>query len=349
MHRIEQTACDLLAQGQVFVVATIVRHEGATPRIAGSKMIITREGQGIGTIGGGLLEAEAMARARRLIEQRQSELMHFDLTGDLVTTMDMICGGSVDVLLDRISPTGVNVDLFNQWQQIQENNLRGCLVTVAQHTGDAFYRTTHCLITLDGKIAGSFPLGQPAMEKVSTKARTANRIESLWFEEALVMIEPPAKVSAAYLFGAGHVARPTAYIAAMAGFQVWVLDDRVSFATPERFLGAHQVSVLDGFDRAFDDLPVASDSYVIIFTRGHLHDKIVLAQALSTDAGYIGMIGSRRKRDAIYDALRAEGVPQTQIERVHCPIGLAIGAETPEEIAISIVSEMILKRSQKMP
>ena len=100
---------------------------------------------------------------------------------------------------------------------------------------------------------------------------------------------------------------------------------------PEHFPGAHQVSVLDSFDRAFDDLSVDSDSYVIILTRGHLHDKFVLAQALSTDAGYIGMIGSRRKRDAIYDALRAEGVSQSQIDRVHCPIGLAIGAETPRK------------------
>ena len=235
MHLIEQTACDLLTQGQVFVLATIVRHEGATPRIAGSKMIITPEGQGIGTIGGGLLEAEAMSRARRLIGQGQSELMHFDLSGDLVTTTDMVCGGSVDVLLACVSPTAVNVDLFCRWRRIHENDRRGCLVTVAQPDNGALYRTTHCLATVDGKIAGRFPLGRSAMERVLTTTRTANRIESLWFEEALVVVEPPARVSAAYLFGGGHVARPTAYIAAMVGFQVWVLDDRVSYAKPGTF------------------------------------------------------------------------------------------------------------------
>jgi xanthine dehydrogenase accessory factor len=135
----------------------------------------------------------------------------------------------------------------------------------------------------------------------------------------------------------------------MVGFRVWVLDDREAFANPERFPDAHQLKVLDGFERAFEDLEVTADSYVIIFTRGHLHDKIVLTRALATDAGYIGMIGSRRKRNAIYDALRAEGIPQAEIERVHCPIGLAIGAETPEEIAVSIVAEMISHRSKKKP
>ena len=152
-----------------------------------------------------------------------------------------------------------------------------------------------------------------------------------------------------FIFGAGHVAQPTARLAAMVGFQVWVLDDRKDYVHPERFPEAHRVTVLDSFDQAFTDLEVTEASYVIIFTHGHLHDKIVLAQALGTDAGYIGMIASRRKRNTIYDALRAEGVSQLQIDRVHSPIGLAIGAETPEEIAVSIVAEMILQRSQRMP
>jgi xanthine dehydrogenase accessory factor len=192
-------------------------------------------------------------------------------------------------------------------------------------------------------------LGRSVLKKVLTTAQTATRIQTLWFEKALVVVEPSASVSTAYLFGAGHVAQPTAHLAAMVGFQVWVLDDRKDYVNPERFPEAHRVRLLDSFERAFTDLAITSDSYVIIFTHGHLHDKIVLAQALATDAGYIGMIASRRKRNTIYDALRAEGVHQTQIDRVHSPIGLAIGAETPEEIAVSIVAEMILQRSQRMP
>ncbi len=349
MHLIEQNACDLLAQGQIFVLATIVRHEGATPRTAGSKMIVTREGRGIGTIGGGALEAAVMVRACQLIKQEQSEVMHFDLSGDVITAKDMICGGRADVLLDCVLPTPVNRDIFGQWQQFLEKNRQGCLVTVALKTNYTLFRTIHSLVRYDGKIEGPFPLGRSVLEKVLATAHAATRIQTLWFEKALVVVEPSASVSTAYLFGAGHLAQPTARLAALVGFQVWVLDDRKDYVHPERFPEAHRLTVLDSFEQAFTDLEVTADSYVIIFTHGHLHDKIVLAQALATDAGYIGMIASRRKRNTIYDALRAEGVHQSQIDRVHSPIGLAIGAETPEEIAVSIVAEMILQRSQQMP
>ena len=349
MHLIEQTACELLAQGQIFVLATIFRHEGATPRTAGSKMIVTREGRGIGTIGGGSLEAAVMVRATQLIKREQSEVMHFDLSGDVITAKDMICGGSADVLLACVLPTPVNRDLFGQWQQVLEKNRQGCLVTVALQTSDTLYRTTLCLVMSQEKMIGPVPLDRSVLKKVLTTAQTATRIQTLWFEKALVLVEPSVRFTTAYLFGAGHVAQPTAHLAAMVGFQVWVLDDRKDYVNPERFPEAHRVRLLDSFERAFTDLAITSDSYVIIFTHGHLHDKIVLAQALATDAGYIGMIASRRKRNTIYDALRAEGVHQTQIDRVHSPIGLAIGAETPEEIAVSIVAEMILQRSQRMP
>ena len=349
MHLIEQSACELLAQGQIFVLATIVRHEGATPRTAGSKMIVTRDGRGIGTIGGGSLEATVMVRATQLIEREQSEVMHFDLSGDVITAKDMICGGSADVLLACVLPTPANRDLLGQWQQVLEKNRQGCLVTAALQTSDTLYRTSHCLVMSQEKMIGPVPLGRSVLEKVLTTAQAASQIQTLWFEKALVVVEPSERVSTAYLFGAGHVAQPTAHLAAMVGFQVWVLDDRKDYVNPERFPEAHRVRVLDSFEHAFIDLAITSDCYVIIFTHGHLHDKIVLAQALATDAGYIGMIASRRKRNTIYDALRAEGVQQSQIERVHSPIGLAIGAETPEEIAVSIVAEMILQRSQQMP
>jgi len=103
--------------------------------------------------------------------------------------------------------------------------------------------------------------------------------------------------------------------------------------------------VLFSFEQAFASLEMDSDSYVVIVTRGHLHDKTVLEQALRTKAGYIGMIGSRRKRDMVYQTLLSEGFTQEDIDRVHCPIGLNIGGETPEEIAVSIVAELIKARS----
>jgi xanthine dehydrogenase accessory factor len=129
------------------------------------------------------------------------------------------------------------------------------------------------------------------------------------------------------------------------GFRVIVADDREAFANRERFAEADDVVVIADFESALSMFAVDENTYVVIVTRGHRHDKSVLAQALRSKAGYIGMIGSARKRDTIYNVLRQEGICEADIARVHCPIGLAIGAETPEEIAVSIVAELIARRA----
>ena len=147
------------------------------------------------------------------------------------------------------------------------------------------------------------------------------------------------------LVGAGHVAACTAEAAARVGFQVTVLDDRAEFANRERFPQASEIRVLPDFGDCLNGMTIDSDSYIVIVTRGHLHDLEVLEQALRTAAGYIGMIGSRRKRNAIYTQLLDRGISEAQLEQVRCPIGMAIEADTPEEIAISIVGELIYQRA----
>ncbi len=127
-----------------------------------------------------------------------------------------------------------------------------------------------------------------------------------------------------------------------ADFELVVLDDRSEFASNERYPETREVRVVDSFDSCLEDL--SANDYVVIVTHGHLHDRDVLAQALRTDAGYIGMIGSRKKRDVIYNSLRDEGFSESDLKRVYCPIGLSIGAATPNEIALSIVSELVKVR-----
>ncbi|MBN1689677.1 MAG: XdhC family protein, partial [Dehalococcoidia bacterium] len=136
-------------------------------------------------------------------------------------------------------------------------------------------------------------------------------------------------------------------LAVRVGFAAVVLDDRAEYANRERFALPAEVIVLKSFENCFEGLQIDDDSYVVIVTRGHVYDKTVLAQALHTKAGYIGMIGSIPKRDAIYRALLADGFTAQQLEKVHCPIGLKIDTETPAEIAVSIVGELIAQRAQK--
>jgi Xanthine and CO dehydrogenases maturation factor, XdhC/CoxF family len=141
------------------------------------------------------------------------------------------------------------------------------------------------------------------------------------------------------------VAPCTAEAAARVGFRVVVMDDRSEFANQERFPSADEIRALPSFAGCFQGEDIDRDAYLVIVTRGHLHDMEVLEQALQTGAGYIGMIGSRKKRNSIYVRLMDKGVTEAQLEQVRCPIGLAIEADTPEEIAVSVVGELIYQRA----
>ncbi|MFZ3046285.1 MAG: XdhC family protein, partial [Desulfatirhabdiaceae bacterium] len=141
--------------------------------------------------------------------------------------------------------------------------------------------------------------------------------------------------------------RETAILSKMIGFETVVLDDRPEFANRERFPEADEIRILSSFDCALDGLVIDGKGYIVILTRGHLHDKTVLGLALRKPARYIGMIGSRKKRDAIYRALEREGFSNDDLARVHSPIGLSIGAQTPAEIAVSIAAELIRVRRER--
>jgi xanthine dehydrogenase accessory factor len=169
---------------------------------------------------------------------------------------------------------------------------------------------------------------------------------SLTKDEYTVLMEPMSSAATVFIAGAGHVGQATARLTAFTGFRTVVLDDRADFLSADRLPEADKLHQVKGFEDCFKDIQVGPESFIVILTRGHVHDKTVLAQALQTSARYIGMIGSRKKREAIYQALREEGFSQMDLERVHCPIGLSIGADTPEEIAVSIIAELIQERSR---
>ena len=162
-----------------------------------------------------------------------------------------------------------------------------------------------------------------------------------------VLLEWIHPAGTAIIFGAGHVGACVAHLASYVGLKVVILDDRKEFASAENIPDADQVIALDSFKNAYDHVYVNENSYLVIVTRGHKYDKIVLELALKTPAAYIGMIGSRRKIKLIFQALLEEGFNQDDIQRVHAPIGLPIGGETPQEIAVSIIAEMIQVRNRK--
>lgn len=334
MNDILAQLVSVLEQGTRLAQATILTHEGSTPRSAGSSMLLAEDGPGLrivaGTVGGGLVEARVMAAGAQVLADGRRRVESFDLTGELAAGADMICGGRLRVFLERLEPGDLTLvrelaeALALGGRRLRLTPLSGgpstLLDPAAPEPGEALLRAA---------LAAGQDIAAPV---------------ALEHAGAAYVLEPWAGASPLYIFGAGHVSRPTAQVAALLGFRVTVLDDRPEFANPQRFPQA-ETRVLAGYDSCFAGLCSGPGAFVVIVTRGHVHDAEVLAQALGTRAGYIGMIGSRRKREAVYGRLRGQGFTDSDLARVHCPIGLDIGAETPEEIAVSIAAELVQARA----
>jgi xanthine dehydrogenase accessory factor len=156
----------------------------------------------------------------------------------------------------------------------------------------------------------------------------------------------PSARTARHIFGEAS-GEKLAHIAHTVGFVTVVIDDRSEFANRDRIPDADELIGPESIEKPFDTTQFGADSYIVIVTRGHMHDEVVLRRALKTNAGYIGMIGSKKKRETIYSHLLRDGYTQDDIDRVCSPIGIAIGAETPEEIAVSITAELIKVRAEK--
>lgn len=343
---IARTIRDLLEKESAVVLATVVGLQGSSPRHTGARMVFDQNGRSYGTIGGSLLEATAIKEAWSVLASRQSKFMYFDMTGKEAPS-GMICGGRAEVLLDYIPSTLENIALFKNWLEALQNSQNFFFLTHLKDNGKSVQILGHALLFRDGTVSGNQTLKPEDIAELSAELHNFSRTEVISLGETQVMVDPIRKLKTVYCFGAGHVAVPTAHIAALAGFRVIATDDRAEFANAERFPEAYSVRVIPDFLQALEGLEIDKDSYIVILTRGHQFDREVLEQALKTRAGYIGMISSRKKRDSIYQSLREEGFTDQDLARVYSPIGIKIGGETPEEIAVSIVAELIAVRAKQ--
>jgi xanthine dehydrogenase accessory factor len=253
------------------------------------------------------------------------------------------------------------LDIYEQIVALRRQGRRGAVATIVNVRGSIpSFQTAKMLVQDDGSILGTIGGGcveadvwQAAREVMeSEKPRTLkfDLNQDPRYDTGLVcggslevFIEPILPPALLYLFGAGHVALNVCRACSAAGFEVIVSDDRASYVTEERFPTARERHALD-FDQATRALHPNESSYVVIVTRGHRDDLRLLRWAVGTQARYIGMIGSKRKVIKIYETLRSEGMAEPLFERVHAPIGIDIGAVTPEEIAVAITAELIAVR-----
>lgn len=353
MLAIWRAAAEEFDKGRDFVLATIIDVRGSSPRHVGTRFLIRKDGQIVGTIGGGLFEAKVQMFAANALENRTSHRLMFAFRGDETQSAemicDMICGGDTQVLLEYVDASDtVARAIFEKLLELTVARKTGLFFTHANIPVDDQGTIDRMLVDDQGLRLGGFEGDDAAVQSVpeSRLLKSAQILDAPDAPSAVFLewIHPSETV---FIFGAGHVGECVAHLSAYAGFRAVVLDDREDYANIERIPEADQAIVLESFEQAFKGLPVDRDSYVVILTRGHQHDKTVLGQALETDAAYIGMIGSRRKNRLICEALLQEGHSRDALEKVYAPIGLPIGGETPQEIGISIVSQIIQVRNKK--
>lgn len=355
---------ELARSGEPVATATVISARGSTPREVGAKMIVRASGAIIGTVGGGCGEAQVFWEAARVLEEGAPLVTEVDLTGEINDLSATHCGGVMDVFVDCLRwdaprPGGVSdLEVVQALRDAGEARRPAALVTaVANPGGTAGVRAgTKWVLGADGAVLGAPPPGLAAIvSEVAGAALEAGRSQRLWVTESAgtwrrageeglslfveVVVPPPELI----VVGAGHIALPLVTMAKLLGFRVTVVDDRSAFANRERFPEADAV-VVGRIEDVLRGRPLGPATYLVLVTRGHQFDEAALKAVIGSDAAYIGMIGSRRRVREVFRHLAAAGVPDDRIVRVHAPIGLAIGAETPAEIAVAIAAQVVQVR-----
>ncbi len=342
-----QEAVNLLGDGQPCVLATVVRTSGSTPQKSGAMLLVREDGTGVGTLGGGCVEGDIWFAAKEILHNHGGpEFKNYFLNEDIAARDGLVCGGTMYFYLEPFWQGADFLEIGAEVLEAYEGGNAVALATVVNVPEGASNLGAKLLLRLDGSVAGS--LGSSQLDEKATgvgeRVAQVGAVESFTTDEGIeVFVEgfttPPTLV----MVGGGHVGKATADLAHTLGYRVFVVDDRPEFANEERYPYAEQ-TLVTGYEGWADHLNVNVNSYVVVATRGHRYDDLALESALSTKARYIGLLGSRRKTLMIYQRLLQQDIPLERLQQVRAPIGLDIGGLTPEELAVSIMSEIIMAR-----
>ena len=328
MRTIFQTIYDRLSHQEDLVLVTVIASSGSTPRGAGARMLVSREGRICGTIGGGAVESKAIQVAATVLEEKASVIRDFCLNKNDVHNLGMICGGAVDVFFHYL-PAG-DAAILALAQQAEQYFAAG---------RDLWFLTDvrNGTLGLYTKENGPFGLQVPADLPLPHRPI---RFGDLFVEQ----VSSSSKV---YVFGGGHVAQELIPVLSHVGFRCVLVEDRAEFATRDLFPTAESILLADMYHLS-DYLTITEEDYVCVMTRGHAYDTVIQAQILKSRPCYCGVIGSRQKAAGVRKALKEDyGLTEDELDQIITPIGLPIKGETPAEIAISICAQMILHRAER--
>ena len=329
MRNMLKTIKNKLEHGDPLVLVTVIASSGATPRGAGARMLVGKEGRICGTIGGGAVEYRSQQIAAKVLKEKTSLGHDFTLTKDDVQNLGMICGGACNVFFHYLPAGDTHTIMLCEKAEAQFQ--RGSNLWLLTQLGEKGK------MGLYSDNLGFW--GIPVSEE-SKLSRHPERLGDLFAEQ----INVSGRV---YVFGGGHVAQELVPVLAHVGFRCVVMDDREEFTKKELFPGAEEV-ICGDLQNIGNYMTIGNDDYVCVMTRGHAYDTVVQAQVLKCRPTYCGVIGSAFKAAGVRKTLKEEyGLLDEELDLVTTPIGLNIKGETPAEIAISIAAQMILHRAER--
>ncbi len=340
-----------LGKKEKLALATLITRVGSAPRAVGAKYLIRGDGTSVGSIGGGCVEAEVWQAAQKVMDSREGRILHFELTSEQLAEGGLICGGNINIFLEPLR--GEFLSVYEEAARIKQRGGSAILASLIS-SGGAFPKGegAKALMKSSGEKIGFLSVGLELEKNLLSEGEKSLKerkpkvfVSSQEGIKTEILLEPIFSEPTVYLFGGGHVSEQVAPLAKRVHFKVVIIDDREMFANRERFPEADEIIVSE-FEKSFNRLNIDDSAYIVIVTRGHLYDGFVLQQAVQSDARYIGMIGSKKKIRTLYQNLMEQGMTKETLDRVHAPIGIDINSETPEEIAVSIVAELIKVRGE---
>lgn len=336
MKRLFEEMKRILMQGDDLVLVTVIAGSGSTPRGAGARMVVRKDGSTMGTIGGGAVEYRSGLMARDVLENKTSYTKGFRLAKGREADLGMICGGAVVIYFQYVSPAhkgfmGICDEVIRAFGRDEDSWI---ITDITDETAWAIGVYSESLGFAGIEVEGD---GKPLLLPKSVQAVLNGRT---YYSEPLV------RAGTVYVFGGGHVAQELVPVLAHVGFSCVVFDDRPEFTDKSLFPLATG-TILGDFTDISKQVDIREQDYVVIVTRGHQFDFEIQKQALRTPAHYIGVMGSRNKLRILSKKLEEEGFTKEDIGRFYGPIGLAIQAETPAEIAVSVAGEMIQVRAKR--
>lgn len=343
MKEVVEEAVRLLENDVPCVLATVVRTRGMTPQKAGAKQLIRQDGSSVGTLGGGCVEGDIWFYARQILREKSGpQFRDYYLNEDIAVKDGLVCGGTMYFFID---PLWQAQEYRPFAQEIIEAYSGGPPVSLAIIVSSPDEKTLgkKMIIREDGTTLGSFDNKnlQEEVIEIGQKIAPLGKNATMQSDDGTeVYVEgftaPPTLV----IMGAGHVGQAVYNLAVNLGFRIFVVDDRPEFSNKERFPQAIETIVTD-FDKSLEKIRVNRNTFILVATRGHRYDDAATRAVINSSARYIGLLGSKRKNLMIFRNLHKDGIPLERIVEINAPVGLNIGALTPEELAVSIVAEMI--------